>query len=753
MTLGETSVLDSGTLTFTIESRILRELGERLVREPEVAIVELVKNAYDADATVCRISYEPGHSISVADDGTGMTLDRFINGWMRIGTSAKEETARSPLHGRRITGEKGIGRFSVRFLGSELRLESVADDPELSRRTRLTAEFDWRRFDLNEDLGKIMVPFERELVGDDIPTGTNLLVTKLRSQVQDLNLQRVRTNSIGVLTPLRSLLRTMPTRTNERDQPRMSRDPGFVLLVGDEGDEGEVDVAASILRCYVLRVVVELHDGRLDLRVFQRGAAEPYFSISDTMESDLESLLADIRFFPKRKGVFTETGIDGRRAYRWIKESSGVAVFDRDFRVHPYGTEGDDWLRLAEDTARNRRDPRSSMALKHFPMMTEVRGDTALNWMLRLPQPAQLVGLVQVEGHRVGAREGGEEQGLVAAADREGFVENEAFAVLTDIVRGAVEAIAYCDRQVQLEQAERVRRALAARIRKETQSAIDEVEASTSISKADKSRIVAAIVQSQSLIERSERNAQERERQLEIMSLLGVVAGFMTHEFGAALNELKQTKHELHQLADTNPEVAEAEESLGKHMKNLSDFVAYSKGYVAGSKVTPTDPYPVRPRIEQITRVFGDYATDRHIEIEVFVEKDLPAPLVPASLYNGIALNLYTNALKSVTAKFGRGDRRVAFRAWNDRFWHHLEVSDTGVGIPVALWTRVFDPLFTTTDSRQDPLGSGMGLGLALVKRGVEAFGGNAEVVAAPPEFATCVRVRLPLNGGGRSVD
>jgi hypothetical protein len=121
-------ILDRGELSFTIESRLLRELGERLVREPEVAIVELIKNSYDADATTCDVHYRAGDSISVVDDGTGMTLDQFRNGWMRIGTSSKELTPRSSIFRRRITGEKGIGRFAVRFLGRAWLSEQAASD-------------------------------------------------------------------------------------------------------------------------------------------------------------------------------------------------------------------------------------------------------------------------------------------------------------------------------------------------------------------------------------------------------------------------------------------------------------------------------------------------------------------------------------------------------------------------------------------------------------------------------------------------
>jgi HSP90 family molecular chaperone len=90
VTVAEPTLLDEGTLSFSVESRILRELGERLVKQPEVAVIELVKNAYDADATECAVSYDPSRSVIVQDDGVGMTLQRFRDGWMRIGTSSKE---------------------------------------------------------------------------------------------------------------------------------------------------------------------------------------------------------------------------------------------------------------------------------------------------------------------------------------------------------------------------------------------------------------------------------------------------------------------------------------------------------------------------------------------------------------------------------------------------------------------------------------------------------------------------------------
>jgi signal transduction histidine kinase len=746
--LDPSAVLDQGTLAFTIESRLLRELGERLVKAPEVAIVELIKNAYDADATTCEIVHLPDASITVKDDGTGMTLEQFKVGWMRIGTAAKQDTPVSSRYARRITGEKGIGRFAVRFLGHRLRLDTVADDAQRAHRTRLVADFDWPRFDEHEDLGKVLVPYTLSKVGSDAPTGTQLVVSGLRAQASGLKLQRVRTASIGVLTPLRSLFRPLKTGDGATVHDP-SQDPGFTLAIRHDQDKPEEDVAATILQAYVLRAVLEIEGTKLDLKVFRSGQRRPYLSIVDTYENNIGHLLADIRFFPRRQGVFTNIGVDGRRAYSWIVANSGVAVFDRDFRVQPYGTLYDDWLQLAADAARNTRDPRSSVAHKHFPMSTTVRADPKQNWMLRLPQSAQLVGIVQIAGRRASAG-ADDDVGLIASADREGFVSNSTFAQLQNVVRGAVEAIAHCDRRLQQEEEERSRSLHLAALRLRTRAAIDEVQASPTIGPQDKRRVVAALMETQALAERTDELARERERQLEVMSLLGVVAGFMTHEFGAALDDLMQAQGILRKLSPLTPAMSNADASLSLHIKNLTEFVKYSTAYIVGSKTTPTIPYPALPRISQIVRVFGDYAKDRHIAVEVSVDKDLPAPLVPASLYTGVALNLYTNALKAVTARFGPGGRAIAFRAWNDQRAHYLEVSDTGVGIPIALRERVFDPLFTTTDARTDPLGSGMGLGLALVKRAAEAFSGRVDVVDPPPGFATCVRVRLPLAEGHR---
>ena len=151
----------SDNATFQSEGRLLQELGERLVSKPEVALVELIKNAFDADSSFCTVSYDNDNpTITVSDDGIGMTEQDFKNKWMRIANSSKSIKTVSDGFKRKVTGEKGIGRFAVRFLGKSLALDSVAHDETRGCTTRLHAYFDWEKVDQTNDLGKVKIPYE-----------------------------------------------------------------------------------------------------------------------------------------------------------------------------------------------------------------------------------------------------------------------------------------------------------------------------------------------------------------------------------------------------------------------------------------------------------------------------------------------------------------------------------------------------------------------------------------------------------------
>src|SRR3954447_6328143 len=107
-------------------ARILRTFGDELISSPVVAVIELVKNAYDADATRVLVRFRPpidtagAAAVDVIDNGHGMSADTIEETWMEPATLYRKRAPRSPRFGRRVLGEKGIGRFATSRLAEEL---------------------------------------------------------------------------------------------------------------------------------------------------------------------------------------------------------------------------------------------------------------------------------------------------------------------------------------------------------------------------------------------------------------------------------------------------------------------------------------------------------------------------------------------------------------------------------------------------------------------------------------------------------
>jgi hypothetical protein len=173
-------------LTFRVQPRLLTLLGEQLIRDANLAVFELVKNAYDADATMCLVTLEnPDNQatgrIVVEDDGVGMDEDTLRNVWMVIATDfrlkQRAAAARSQRFSRFPLGEKGLGRLSIHKLGRSIRLITRVQGGD-----ELVMDFDWDAIESATDLDEAYVALERRkpeiFTGDK--HGTMFHVTRLR---------------------------------------------------------------------------------------------------------------------------------------------------------------------------------------------------------------------------------------------------------------------------------------------------------------------------------------------------------------------------------------------------------------------------------------------------------------------------------------------------------------------------------------------------------------------------------------------
>lgn len=144
-------------------ARIIRTIGDQLISGPEAALIELVKNSFDADSPVANIKIlprgtaEPGGMIQVSDEGHGMSKSEIIGRWFEPATDDKLQRRTSP-GGRSMLGAKGIGRFAAARLGRFTRVESTHSSG--STRSLVTVEIDWNWFTAETYLDQIDIPVE-----------------------------------------------------------------------------------------------------------------------------------------------------------------------------------------------------------------------------------------------------------------------------------------------------------------------------------------------------------------------------------------------------------------------------------------------------------------------------------------------------------------------------------------------------------------------------------------------------------------
>lgn len=175
---------DDDTPRFRPRARIMRTLGEELISSDSVALIELVKNSYDADASEVYIKFTAPldfgfGEIEVVDNGKGMNLDVVRRAWMEPATPSKVKDVKTKS-GRRVLGEKGIGRFATSRLASTLYLTSRQGNSD----KEVFAFFDWCQFDDDEKyLDEVVIPI-KERAPEDVVEGGRIDSVSLNESVQ-----------------------------------------------------------------------------------------------------------------------------------------------------------------------------------------------------------------------------------------------------------------------------------------------------------------------------------------------------------------------------------------------------------------------------------------------------------------------------------------------------------------------------------------------------------------------------------------
>lgn len=327
--------LKKGTIAFRPRARLLKLIGEELISDEVVALSELVKNAHDADATLVTVSFlsvtGPEGRVEVCDDGHGMTLDTLLGRWMEPAASTKVGKGQQVTRrGRRVLGEKGVGRFAADKLARRLEIVTRCR----KHREETAAVIDWDKYDVPDSmLSDIENCWELRPARDIQEHGTLLRLTGLRSVWSERTFRRLSLRLSRLLSPFR-----------EKDEFR-------IHIQSDDFPEYSGEVRADFMDKAPYRIEAEF-DGLQTIALSINGKS----AVRQRWNGQGELSCGPVRI---RLYVFDLEGeaiakIGPRMELRaWLREWTGVSVYRDGFRVWPYGEPYDDWLRLDQRRVNN----------------------------------------------------------------------------------------------------------------------------------------------------------------------------------------------------------------------------------------------------------------------------------------------------------------------------------------------------------------------------------------------------------------
>lgn len=405
----------SDTFAFKPRARMLVLLGDQLIRDAGIAVFELVKNSYDADATNVRVLLDhvsqPHYGkIIVEDDGCGMDWEQVVNVWLEPGTDYRQQQKlagyRTPRFNRLPLGEKGVGRFAAHKLGKRIILISrKLGSPEV------VVTIDWNAVSSTRYLSDTSVQVsEREpvhFIREN--TGTRIEISDLNEEIGRGTIRQIYRAITSVCSPFRS--------PNEFS--------ATLRLIPDDNSLSGLATIEKVLELAPYRATCLIDKGTLTYdydfvpvrgmdKVAGRSIRDRKLDVPDLdlfsgeTAAKIGPLLLEFRIYDLDTQTL-EYAVSDRRGFKdFLKQNGGIRVYRDGVRVYDYGEYGNDWLELGEG---------------------------------RVNQPAarisnnQVIAAVHLDGSQ--------SRGLIEKTNREGFIEDSAYLLFRSMVRFTLTQIVF----------------------------------------------------------------------------------------------------------------------------------------------------------------------------------------------------------------------------------------------------------------------------------------------------------------------
>lgn len=682
---------------FRFSAEVLRRLGEELNPNPSQGLLELVKNAYDADATECTVSLEKidrsGGLIKIVDNGDGLTLNQIRDGWLVLGRSGKDPRKTTRL-GRIPSGSKGLGRLAALRLGARANLTTRPRD---KKGQEFSLRINWEEFGEAEIVEEVSLDIKsRRSVRSGWVSGTEIEIEHLRWPINRAEVKRLARGLVMLSDPF--------SDDPKRFLPKLEA-PEFADL--------EQLVANRYFTHADFHLHADLKSGKASARVTD-WKDQPLFTAShkdllrprDGSSNGLyeaPDATFDLWAFLLTGQAFRMRNVSLKEVRTWLEHFGGVHVYRNGLRVAPYGNPGNDWLDLNLQRARNPEER---------------------------PSTNTSIGRLTITDR---------EEMLAEKTDRSGLIENQAFEELKRFSNDALEWMA----RRRLTMAETRRRNERRQSETRSHSTRKRVEERISKVKGPAREALESAFKSYDQSREREMKTLRSEVQLyRTLSTAGITAVTFAHEAtGNPIKVIRQSIAAIRRRAQVamgrnfEGQLERPISGIERAVKSLQVLASSTLRLVDNEKrrVGRVDAHRV---ISKTIETFEPFLQGRDVEVEERLKAGRSYFWGSEASLESIITNLLNNSL--VAFEEGRHRlRKIEIRTQSEGEVFVIEVLDSGPGIQGVSLKDVWLPGVTTR-------ANGTGLGLTIVRDSTVDLGGTVSAQAKGELGGATFRLEIP---------
>jgi signal transduction histidine kinase len=678
---------------FSPKARLIQILGEYLIKDATVGILELIKNSYDADATLVNIEMhslnKENAKIIIKDNGLGMDEDTFVNKWMNPATGHKEKQKKDIIRtalGRLPLGEKGVGRFATQQIGNQLKMISKVKKSS----NELVVDIDWFQFENNDkDLEDIEVEYEFQNLSHfkDNDSGTILEITKLKAEWKENDIARISETLRRMKKPFR-----LPFKKEKGDTNINNFEVSISFIdCPIEFEKYENLENSDILDKAHYRLLGILDaKGKVEFEYLTNIPGEEKIENEGTF--DIKEI-GDINIeFPTQCGAFFfnfyhyNKNLDKKSGFnkKDVEALAGVNIYRDGIRVMPYGELGNDWLSLDNERIQN---------------TSFIGNDTIIG----------LIEINQVENSQ-----------LKDKTNREGLIENEAYNQFRKLALSLVKLLHKEKISTKPKKQKTIKNNPNIDV-KITDAVTNIKKVLSTLSNNDTEDVVKSVAVLKKIesdfevikveVDNTIQDFTNTNERLTNLAGTGLAAERFTHEFARLVVGANMSLEKLKKLIDLTNELIKKEvDIIGGSLEALRNDIRLLGPMFYVKKVAREKELDLRQVVNNTIALQEHFLKKENINVEL-IGASFKITMREGSCMQ-IFNNLIDNSIYWLSQKKNIGERKI--RILFDDLEQAVYVSDSGNGVVERYRDRIFEPFFSMKGEE------GRGLGLYIIKEILE---------------------------------